>query len=321
MRKMAMATAAVLAAASGAWAQAQAVDSELTPAPAVRSSAPVLPGGQSWGVDGSLYDNGPLATPGSPNAACLVPVAGIPSEVQLGNITAGYNCSQIAIAGGFRIADDFVVPTGETWDITGFRFPIYSTGAAVPSVTGVWIQIWNGPPNAGGAVIAGDLVTNRFAANAFTNLYRFFNAACATNRRVQDVQTNFVTSLPAGTYWVEWASVGGASGPWAPNVTIEGQVQKPGSNALQWTGAAWTAVVENNGTGPAQDMAFVIEGSIAGGCYPDCNNSGTLTIADFICFQAEYVAGNLAYADCNLSGTLTIADFICFQAEYVAGCP
>ncbi len=56
-------------------------------------------------------------------------------------------------------------------------------------------------------------------------------------------------------------------------------------------------------------------------CYPDCNNSGTLTIADFICFQGEYVAGNLAYADCNNSGTLTIADFICFQAEYVAGCP
>ncbi len=56
-------------------------------------------------------------------------------------------------------------------------------------------------------------------------------------------------------------------------------------------------------------------------CYPDCNNSGGLSIADFICFQAEYVAGNLAYADCDQSGSLTIADFICFQAEYVAGCP
>ncbi len=63
---------------------------------------------------------------------------------------------------------------------------------------------------------------------------------------------------------------------------------------------------------------YVIEGSP---CYPDCNNSGGLSIADFICFQAEYVAGNLAYADCNNSGGLSIADFICFQAEYVAGCP
>ncbi len=56
-------------------------------------------------------------------------------------------------------------------------------------------------------------------------------------------------------------------------------------------------------------------------CYPDCNNSGTLTIADFICFQGEFVAGNLAYADCNNSGSLTIADFICFQGAFVAGCP
>ncbi len=57
------------------------------------------------------------------------------------------------------------------------------------------------------------------------------------------------------------------------------------------------------------------------GCYPDCNASGTLTIADFICFQGEFVAGNLAYADCNNNGTLTIADFICFQGEFVTGCP
>ncbi len=57
------------------------------------------------------------------------------------------------------------------------------------------------------------------------------------------------------------------------------------------------------------------------GCYPDCNNSGNLTIADFICFQGQFVAGNLAYADCNNSGSLTIADFICFQGAFVAGCP
>ncbi len=57
-----------------------------------------------------------------------------------------------------------------------------------------------------------------------------------------------------------------------------------------------------------------------GGCYPDCNNSGTLTIADFGCFQAAFAAGNM-YADCNNSGTLTIADFGCFQAAFAAGCP
>ncbi|MFM9995994.1 MAG: M12 family metallo-peptidase [Phycisphaerales bacterium] len=55
-------------------------------------------------------------------------------------------------------------------------------------------------------------------------------------------------------------------------------------------------------------------------CYPDCNGSGTLTVADFGCFQGKYVLGDL-YADCNTSGTLTVADFGCFQGKYVLGCP
>jgi hypothetical protein len=54
-------------------------------------------------------------------------------------------------------------------------------------------------------------------------------------------------------------------------------------------------------------------------CYPDCNCSGNLTIADFGCFQAAFAAGNL-YADCNNTGTLTIADFGCFQASFAGGC-
>jgi hypothetical protein len=55
-------------------------------------------------------------------------------------------------------------------------------------------------------------------------------------------------------------------------------------------------------------------------CYPDCNASGNLTVADFGCFQTKFVAGD-PYADCNASGTLTVADFGCFQTRFVAGCP
>jgi hypothetical protein len=55
-------------------------------------------------------------------------------------------------------------------------------------------------------------------------------------------------------------------------------------------------------------------------CYPDCTGEGSLTIADFGCYQSKFVAGD-PYADCNASGTLTIADFACFQGSFVAGCP
>ncbi len=56
------------------------------------------------------------------------------------------------------------------------------------------------------------------------------------------------------------------------------------------------------------------------GCYPDCEADGSLTVADFTCFQTRFVAGD-PYADCNGSGSLTVADFTCFQTEFVAGCP
>ncbi len=55
-------------------------------------------------------------------------------------------------------------------------------------------------------------------------------------------------------------------------------------------------------------------------CYPDCNADGSLTVADFGCFQTRFVAGE-PYADCNQSTTLTVADFGCFQTEFVEGCP
>ncbi len=55
-------------------------------------------------------------------------------------------------------------------------------------------------------------------------------------------------------------------------------------------------------------------------CYPDCNADGSLTVADFGCFQARFVLGDL-YADCNEDAQLTVADFGCFQTKFVAGCP
>ena len=61
-------------------------------------------------------------------------------------------------------------------------------------------------------------------------------------------------------------------------------------------------------------------GGMSVGCYPDCNGSGTLTVADFGCFQTKFVAQD-PYADCNGSGTRTVADFGCFQTKFVAGCP
>jgi hypothetical protein len=58
----------------------------------------------------------------------------------------------------------------------------------------------------------------------------------------------------------------------------------------------------------------------AGGCYADCDASGSLDFFDFLCFQNAFAAGE-PYADCDGSGSLDFFDFLCFQNEFAAGCP
>ncbi|MFM9997156.1 MAG: hypothetical protein ACKVU4_15310 [Phycisphaerales bacterium] len=120
---------------------------------------------------------------------------------------------------------------------------------------------------------------------------------------------------------------------------VAGGTVPNGSQGLaRWNGSAWTNLgLGLNGAVNAllvHDDTLIAGGffTLAGGlpspywarygcpCEPDCNNSGSLTIADFGCFQSQYVLGD-PYADCNASGTLTIADFGCFQGTYVLGCP
>ncbi len=65
---------------------------------------------------------------------------------------------------------------------------------------------------------------------------------------------------------------------------------------------------------------FSSEWSFTTRCYADCNADGTLTIADFGCFQTAFTAGD-PEADCNEDTFLTIADFGCFQTRFAGGCP
>jgi hypothetical protein len=101
------------------------------------------------------------------------------------------------------------------------------------------------------------------------------------------------------------------------------------------SGSNWVAVFDDDGPGPIPPALWLAGGVVDTGsghaigiakrlacpriCYPDCDGSSTLTVADFGCFQARFVAGD-PYADCEQGGTLTVADFGCFQTRFVTGC-
>lgn len=110
------------------------------------------------------------------------------------------------------------------------------------------------------------------------------------------------------------------------------------NRVAHWNGATWSSLGAGvSGTVNAvlpHGGALVVAGNFltAGGqaaprvarwgcgCYVDCDASGSLTFADFGCFQTRFVNGD-PYADCDGAGGLTIADFGCFQAKFASGCP
>jgi subtilisin-like proprotein convertase family protein len=231
---------------------------------------------------GVLHDNGPLNTGTTTSSGVAVPTAGYEwSEVQndAGNTTESNTSAGATCTGAFRMADDFVVPDGETWTITSVTTYAYQTNWAQPTspINSATLQIWDGTPP-GGTVVFGDGTTNRFNSSVEANLYRVFNTSVPppgtapnTARRVwaTTIDVSPALELGPGTYWVDYAHGTVSGGLFCPSVTIVGTRGLPGWNAMQSNAGVWAPYVDtgNPGTAPdvPQDMPFIVGGTSAGG--------------------------------------------------------
>lgn len=200
-----------------------------------------------------LYDNGPFVT--APGGG---PVAGSDGSVLVSPMTTlGFGH---ATTTAFRIADDFVVPVNETWQIDSIVFFAYQTGSTTTSsMTAVNYRVWSGNPGSG-IVVFGDTSTNKLTATYFSNCYRYSSTAVGTTRPIMADRVSGGFSLNEGTYWLDWATNGTiASGPWAPPITISGQATT--GNALQRDpNLAWNPA-NDGGSLTQQGFPFKIYGT------------------------------------------------------------
>jgi hypothetical protein len=175
------------------------------------------------------------------------------------------------LAAGNRMADDFTVPAGAGWDVTGFGFYAYQSFAGTTStITAVNYRIWDGEPGNGGSVIYGDNTTNQMVATGWTNIYRVTETTTGgnTDRAIMWTETSAVLTegagfhLAPGTYWVDWQSDGSAaSGPWAPPITVSGAcVTGNGLQSVTDNGATWAPAIDT-GSGCAQGLPFQVFGT------------------------------------------------------------
>jgi hypothetical protein len=203
-----------------------------------------------------LYDNGPLIThPGGgyngADASALQTTSGMTIN--------GFNHR---FSGPYRMADDFEITNPGGWKIESITFFAYQTDApTTPStITGIYYQIWDGPPNnPESSIVWGDLTTNRLVTSTWSNIYRVaVNDLPAVNRPIMANSASAGVTLRPGVYWLDWTTDGSlTSGPWAPPISILGQTTT--GNALQFYPASWTSALDAGSITP-QGMPFIIQG-------------------------------------------------------------
>jgi len=205
------------------------------------------------------------------------PTAGFWSECQTdGSGFANTNAGYTIVGPTFRLADDFTV-TGANWNVTGLLVYAYQTGSTGLPFTGGNLNIWNGRPGDTGASIigtgawtGGTDVIRTSPSGATGNVFRIFNTttpppgtAPGTTRRVWQNSFSLSMNLSAGTYWIDYQLT--ASAGFAPGTTHQNLRGVAGANARQFTGTAWTDVVDAGnpagGTTVAQDIPFIVQGA------------------------------------------------------------
>ena len=208
-----------------------------------------------------LFDNGPYF-----NVAGGGPVAGsdlsLLESTTLGMTTLG---AGHALSAGIRVADDFTIPSGETWTISTASFYAYQTGSTTTStINHLNVRIWDGPPGeVGSNIVFGDSTTNVLATTEFSNAYRHSETAVGTTRPIMKSTATIGTTLTEGTYWIDWQCGGTlASGPWAPPIAILGQ--NTTGNAKQSIASVW-ADLNDGGTLTPQGLPFILDGTTGGG--------------------------------------------------------
>jgi len=200
-----------------------------------------------------LYDNGPLIN--SAGTGVGGADESVLQTVLLGMNTYGWGHQT---AQGYRVADDFTIPGGETWAIDSVRFYAYQTYSTYTSTfTGMTLEIWDGVPDAAGSsVVFGDKTTNQMISSTFSNILRVtdYNSGVDNNRPIMANTLAVGATLGAGTYWLSWDAAGAAlAGPWAPPIAIAGQATT--GNGLQFVGL-WQNAVDSGTNTPQQGFPF-----------------------------------------------------------------
>ena len=152
----------------------------------------------------------------------------------------------------YLAADDFYYD--EDFTVNEMEFYAYQNNAPTDqsTITGLYVEIYDGNPMEGGQVIWGNMNDNILSYSNWTGIYRTDQWPEYIRPIMRVVATDLNIELPAGTYWVAVGMTGSLySGPYAVQRTILGEGNT--GNALLCNQGTW-ANWNDNGAQPGLAM-------------------------------------------------------------------
>lgn len=210
-----------------------------------------------------LYNNGSIVT-GTGNGG-----NGQNTSVVGFNPTTGAAGSTIGFSAGVgnTVADDFTVPAGQTWSLTGISVLAYQTGTysfpPISPFTGVTVRIRDlAPSNPLSTVL---FSSTTLVGNTFTGTYRTTSTLLTnTNRPVFELQADFGgATLPAGDYWVEYFYSTGFTPPVTVFDSVDNRAELVPGNALQFqvSTGTWINLVDTGASNMQLTAPFTVLGT------------------------------------------------------------
>lgn len=244
-----------------------------------------------------IYTNGTLSTGENSISGVAAPSGYTWSEMQnnTGNFTQANATAGLPAyyttdgTTSYRIADDFIVPIGEEWEVSSIDFFGYQNSYndhIIPPIDQLKVQIFNIDPSTVGATpIAGDMATNVIDVPNCNNsfIYRIFNSLYPSGgqptnftRRIWRLRGTLTATLPSGHYWLEFqvhptsntniffppATVVGSRGVAGANAKLHVVASTVASDVIGWSTNILDGGIPTSAPDVAQDFPFIINGSV-----------------------------------------------------------
>lgn len=222
-------------------------------------------------VNAQQYINGNLGTGTTSKSGVAAPAGTQWHEMQnnAGNTTqtnVSIAFDNSPVLGSSRVADNFTVPAGVSWNINKMTFyaVVLPPPPGTSPITAVRVIIRDASPVGASNIIYGDLTTNRLSASSFSNVYTIANSQVPApgtppnqNFVVWKVEAAVSANLAPGNYWVEWQCVGGAGQRVFALMSQPVDARTlPGYNAVStFNGGPWLPVIDAGNPASAPDVA------------------------------------------------------------------